>query len=475
MHCSGEGLNITDFKCMSDDACLQMGGQCKSEKTSHYVRGPTSEPLWLAAKSDGPEQVHLIGGSPDEVAVYWMTPKPKKTEVQVREKGATDTKTYKGTRDMYSAQLLAGGSNGWIHPFHGECRPPEDPNGCIYQSGVIHTVQVTGLVGGTKYEYQLPGEDSWREFKTPPAVGQPIAFGVTADLGQTKDSQRTLDHMQLLASKGELDHVIFPGDVAYSDGYAPAWDSFGRVVEPLMSRVPTAIGGGDHELGGDGGSWMHFEKRFGWRNKERSGSDSFLWFSWEAGLAHITMLCSFCDHKVGSLQHDWLLEDLKTVDRSRTPWLIVAFHVPFYNTMKHHGTEESDPMRRAMEEIFYKNKVDIILDGHIHMYERTLPMYNLTEDCAGPVHFMVGDGGNHEGPTCGGFKGPQPSWSAYREFSYGHGLLTLKDADHASWKWHRNQDGEDMSNAADEFAIERASQRCSKAVSTEEALHASIV
>merc|ERR1712176_1597911 len=135
--------------------------------------------------------------------------------------------------------------------------------------------------------------------------------------------------------------------------------------------------------------WMHFEKRFGWRNKERSGSDSFLWFSWEAGLAHITMLCSFCDFKVGSLQHDWLLEDLKTVDRSRTPWLIVAFHVPFY-----------------------KNKVDIILDGHIHMYERTLPMFNLTEDCAGPVHFMVGDGGNHEGPTCGGFKGPQPSWSA---------------------------------------------------------------
>lgn len=33
-----------------------------------------------------------------------------------------------------------------------------------------------------------------------------------------------------------------------------------------------------------------------------------------------------------SAQYAWLLRDLAAVDRARTPWLIVSFHAPWYNS-----------------------------------------------------------------------------------------------------------------------------------------------
>ena len=33
----------------------------------------------------------------------------------------------------------------------------------------------------------------------------------------------------------------------------------------------------------------------------------------------------------------------------------------------------------------------------------------------------------------------RPTWSAFREPSFGHGLLSLENSTHAQWRWHRNQ------------------------------------
>lgn len=36
---------------------------------------------------------------------------------------------------------------------------------------------------------------------------------------------------------------------------------------------------------------------------------------------------------------------------------------------------------------------------------------------------------------------PQPNYSAYREASFGHAILDIKNRTHAYYAWHRNQDG----------------------------------
>ncbi|KAF9599370.1 hypothetical protein IFM89_036856 [Coptis chinensis] len=52
-----------------------------------------------------------------------------------------------------------------------------------------------------------------------------------------------------------------------------------------------------------------------------------------------------------------------------------------------------------------------------------------------------GDGGNIEG-LANKFTEPQPSYSAYREASFGHAMLEIKNQTHAFYSWHRNQDSE---------------------------------
>eukprot|EP00434_Breviolum_minutum_P031013 symbB.v1.2.027430.t1/scaffold2809.1/size69810/5 len=95
-----------------------------------------------------------------------------------------------------------------------------------------------------------------------------------------------------------------------------------------------------------------------------------------------------------------------------------------------------------MESLFYQYGVDLVFNGHVHSYERSFPVYNNSVNECGTVHLVVGDGGNYEGPAIyeghpSGWRQPQPEWSAFREASYGPGLLTVYNSTHAEWRWHR--------------------------------------
>ncbi|PSR94911.1 Purple acid phosphatase [Actinidia chinensis var. chinensis] len=85
-------------------------------------------------------------------------------------------------------------------------------------------------------------------------------------------------------------------------------------------------------------------------------------------------------------------EDLATVDRSITPWLVAAWHPPWYSSYHAHY-REAECMRVAMEELLYSYGVDIVFTGHVHAYERSNRVYNYALDPCGPVHITVGDGG----------------------------------------------------------------------------------
>lgn len=70
-------------------------------------------------------------------------------------------------------------------------------------------------------------------------------------------------------------------------------------------------------------------------------------------------------------QWRWLEEELKRVDREKTPWLIVLMHVPIYNSNDAHYME-GESMRVVFESWFVHYKVDVIFAGHVHAYERSV-------------------------------------------------------------------------------------------------------
>ncbi|XP_031404992.1 purple acid phosphatase 18 [Punica granatum] len=374
-------------------------------KTLDFSRKPKLSPSF-------PQQVHISLAGDKHVRVSWVT--DDKDSPSYVEYGMSPGKyehTTQGESTSYSYLL--------------------------YSSGKIHHVVIGPLEDGTVYYYRCGGGGPEFQLKTPPAQ-LPVNFAVAGDLGQTGWTKSTLDHI----AQCQYDVHLLPGDLSYADFLQHRWDTFGEFVEPLASSRPWMVTEGNHEkeripLFEEG--FQSYNAR--WKMPfEESGSSSNLYYSFEVAGVHVIMLGSYADYDEYSEQYDWLKADLLKVDRSRTPWLIVLFHVPWYNS-NHAHQGEGQRMMEAMEPLLYTAGVDIVLAGHVHAYERSKRVYNGRPDSCGAVHITIGDGGNREG-LAQKYKDPQPEWSVFREASFGHGELKFVNASHAFWSWHRNDDDE---------------------------------
>lgn len=193
----------------------------------------------------------------------------------------------------------------------------------------------------------------------------------TGDLGQTGWTDSTLRHI----SQSNYDMLLLPGDLSYADYWQPKWDSFGRLVEPLASKRPWMVTQGNHEV--EKMSIIHDTPFTSYNARwhmpfEESKSPSNLYYSFDvASEVHVIMLGSYTDFGQGSSQYIWLESDLNKVDRKKTPWVVVLVHAPWYSSNKaHSGEYESVGMRKAMEQLLYDARVDVIFVGHVHAYER---------------------------------------------------------------------------------------------------------
>ncbi|KAE8712256.1 Purple acid phosphatase 15 [Hibiscus syriacus] len=350
---------------------------------------------------------------------------------------------------------------------------------------------------------------------TMPASGPrsyPARIAIIGDLGLTYNTTSTIDHL----TSNNPDLVLLIGDASYAnlyltngtgadcyscsfpdtpihETYQPRWDYWGRFMQPLVSKVPLMMIEGNHELEEqiENKTFTAYSARFAFPSEE-SGSSSTMYYSFNAGGIHFVMLGGYADYNRSGDQYRWLKMDLEKVDRKVTPWLVATWHPPWYSTYTAHY-REAECMRVAMEDLLYKYGVDIVFNGHVHAYERSNPVYNYNLDPCGLVHITIGDGGNREkiaithadepgncpGPSTtpdkfmGGFcafnftSGPatgkfcwdrQPDYSAYRESSFGHGILEVKNETHALWTWHRNQDA--YGTVGDVVYIVRQPDKC---------------
>lgn len=335
----------------------------------------------------------------------------------------------------------------------------------FYRSGKIHHVIIGPLDPSTTYYYRCGGSGPEFNFRTPPSTF-PIEFAVVGDLGQTEWTASTLEHI----NASNYDVLLLPGDLSYADAQQPLWDSFGRLVEPYASCRPWMVTEGNHEIETFPIIYPHGFKAYNARwlmPYQESGSKSNLYYSFDVVGTHIIMLGSYTDFDADSDQYKWLQADLAKVDRSKTPWIIVLLHAPWYNSnLAHKGEGES--MRKAMEEMLYSARVDLVFSGHVHAYERFTRVYDNEADQCGPIYVTIGDGGNREGLAML-FEKPSPSISLRQEASFGHGRFRIYNQTHAHWSWHRNDDPDSV--VADDVWVESLtySNSCKQSLLQQEA------
>ncbi|XP_050232424.1 purple acid phosphatase 2 [Mercurialis annua] len=329
-----------------------------------------------------------------------------------------------------------------------------------YTSGYIHHCTIRNLEYNTKYYYVVGIGKTTRQFWfiTPPAVGPdvPYTFGLIGDLGQSYDSNITLTHYEKNPQKGQA--VLFVGDLSYADNYPNhdnvRWDTWGRFAERSVAYQPWIWTVGNHEIDfapeiGETKPFKPFTRRYRVPYKA-SGSTAPFWYSIKRASAYIIVLSTYSAYGKYTPQYKWIEEEFPKVNRTETPWLIVLMHAPWYNSYNYHYME-GETMRVMYEPWFVQYKVDVVFAGHVHAYERSERISNVAynivngkcdpvDDKSAPVYITIGDGGNLEGLATN-MTYPQPSYSAFREASFGHAIFDIKNRTHAYYAWHRNQDG----------------------------------
>lgn len=145
----------------------------------------------------------------------------------------------------------------------------------VYRSPVLHHVLLGKLTPGARYHYQVGSDQTgWSRifsFVQPDPKATRFRIGVAGDLGQTLNTTSTL--ASLLSQ--QVDGYFFLGDFSYADkhvalanadGKAAAggvrwsydklhppysdqrrWDSWARLMEPLLSAAPMVSVMGNHD------------------------------------------------------------------------------------------------------------------------------------------------------------------------------------------------------------------------------------
>lgn len=131
-----------------------------------------------------------------------------------------------------------------------------------------------------------------------------------------------------------------PCTVSLTTSLSWQWDTFGHLMEPLTSVVPTMYSIGNHEYdypkayGTIYPTAMDSGGECGVPYKERHpmpiADEDGLYYSINHGPIHFLQLNTELEFSAGSPQWNFALTDLENVNRSITPWLVVGFHRMMY-------------------------------------------------------------------------------------------------------------------------------------------------
>lgn len=434
-----------------------------------YVLSAVSEILQITDGASSPFAIHLaLGDGIDTMVVHFQTGQSGTPTVRYGVRPEAMLLSASGTSQSYTASDMCQAPANRAEP--GKFQPP----------GQLHVVTLTHLEPNTTYHYQTGLQDSsgrltWSptisHFVSAPKVqaeAEAFSYIVYGDQGcpavgwgeggawtaamTAREVDGTSNHLPI-----RMVHHF--GDISYARGAAHIWDEWFHMISSFTPRVPLMISIGNHEYDHTGGGgkgkdpsgvidpggyrpkWGNYGVPSGGSGGEcgvpvanhfqmpnSTNSNGVFWYSFDFANVHTTVISSEHDLSPGSRQYRWLEEDLKSVDRIRTPWLVLELHRPMYES-------EMDPInsvvgiqiRHRIETLLKQYRVDLVLGGHYHSYMRTCHgLYESKCNHGGPVHITVGTSGAR---LRHGHLYPRIHWTEkYVKGVFGYGRITVANA-----------------------------------------------
>ena len=281
-----------------------------------------------------------------------------------------------------------------------------------------HIVRIDGLQPDTKYYYSIgsgaqrlagtngPGSDYW--FRTSPVVGtkKPTRLWVLGDAGTAGNGSPTRQastrdaYLNYAATNGAADLVMMLGDNAYNSGtdteYQPAvFDMYPTILRNKF--LWTTLGNHETSQSTTATDFPYLRIFSLPQNSEVGGvpSGTEKYYSFDYANIHIVCLDSMTSGRTGtSPMAQWLENDLAATAQE---WVIVYFHHSLYTKGTHDSDSESDlvQLRQNIVPILEANGVDLVLNGHSHVYERSFLLdghYGLSSTLTPSMKIDGGDG-----------------------------------------------------------------------------------
>jgi hypothetical protein len=265
----------------------------------------------------------------------------------------------------------------------------------------LHTA-LKGLKPGETYYYAV-GHDGWdpkaklatvHSFTTAPDKLGPFTFTAFGDQGISYDAVSTTN----LVNGQQPAFHLHAGDVSYAedtghglvtDSYDPrVWDSFFMQAEAVAANVPWQVASGNHEMepwyspDGNGGLFSRFDF---------VGAKSTYYSFTYGNVAVIALDANDVSYEIpanlgysGGAQTAWLEQELiKFRARTDIDFIVAYFHHCTYSTCSSHASEGG--ARQYWAPLFDKYTVDLVVNGHNHIYERTDPLKGGSVTVAAPT------------------------------------------------------------------------------------------
>lgn len=319
-----------------------------------------------------------------------------------------------------------------IHSGHqGNYKQPEEVLGTFSAKSQsrIHQITVEGLEPGTTYYYKIY---SWNEsgeiesdlymFKTAAGRGAPFSFAVTSETGGYSgfDQSDGLINQRIFSQMRQYrpDIALFVGDVVNDGKNEEEWDTYffgpGR---DFFADTPFYSCLGNHE---DNASWYYDLFAF---------PEPRNFYSFDYGDVHFVCLDSTDlirneDYprssgvmSPGNAQYDFLIRDLEAADAR---WKIVFFHYPPYVS----GGYQVEALRQLCP-VFEQNGVDLVMNSHTIVYERSHPLREGAVDYDHGIVYIVAGGAG----AMPGWLLPKREWHTSQSLAVPHFLQVVVTAD----------------------------------------------
>ena len=315
-----------------------------------------------------------------------------------------------------------------------------------------HEALLTGLTPGTTYQYDLrlgtadPTPGVVDSFRTPPAAGtgtiRLIAFGDSSN-GSVSQSQ-----IASLIAADTFDLVAHTGDIAYSQGtYAQFETNFFPYYRAWMRQKAIFPSIGNHDdMTGSATPYrqLFVLPRDGASTTYPNNAERF--YSYDYGPVHFIALdteSAFLSAARRQEQIAWLTADLQASQDA--PWRVAYFHRPPYNSGVEHGSDLL--VRAAFGPLFEQYNVQIVISGHEHAYERSVPWRESTNNARQAVTYIVTGGAGAELYQTG-----RSAWTAFSRSVHHYVRAMISSTD-------LSLEAVDMNGAViDRFTLNRAMQ-----------------